>query len=143
MLGTGKHACVMHQVHMESGTEVGVRAVTWGGSILFIHVFLQQPPQQQPWEVRPKLTPRDKWGVKAWRYSCAMCGRQMQRVTAGSVGSLSQLPHSSPQVLQPTVPTKGLFLAPPTQLVSHPHSSDHSHQAHSPINVTPWRRCAQ
>lgn len=121
----------------------GESTVTWGGSILLIHVFLQQPPQQQPWEVRPKLTPRDKGGVKAWSYSCATCGRQMQRVTAGSVGSRSQLPHSSPQVLQPTVPTKGFFLAPPTQLVSHPHSSDHSHQAHSPINVTPWWRCAQ
>lgn len=36
-------------------------SVTWGGGILLIHVFLQQPLQQQHWEAWPRLTPRGKW----------------------------------------------------------------------------------
>lgn len=105
----------------------GESTVTWGGSILLVHVFLQQPPQQQPWEVRPKLTPRGQVGHQGLELQlCHTLPRVHNRGMADaegsscSVGSRSQYPHSSPQVLQPTVPTKGFFLAPPTQLVSHP-----------------------
>lgn len=101
----------------------GESTVTWGGSILLVHVFLQQPPQQQPWEVRPKLTPRGRVGHQGLELQlCHTHNRGMADAEGSScsVGSRSQYPHSSPQVLQPTLPTKGFFLAPPTQLVSHP-----------------------